>query len=261
MGTTKDPLSYDESKDLAMIAVPKDIPSPKQLGDVEAECKRVEMAGLIQPIDTNSLVNPDGTLIRPRCRIPTFQECEILGRLVAFGLTLESACYLLTPPLKYEKVANCFATNYKRRIIYQRAQSVWLYGALQQLLTRPAGEICGLIFILKNRHSKMFGASSKMHLDVDVSPLQLTSPEVIQRARLYAQTIPSQVIDVDATLALPLTASIVDKNTNTPPPSSPEVTFTTASNFYETKEQKDQRRAKEYFEGLTSGAFGDATDK
>lgn len=238
MPKEQDPLAYDPTRDKASLPIP-DVPVPKINSDVEAEMKLEELAGTVQPIEVPSLLNKEkNTFTRPRTRMPSYEECEVLGGLVAMGMPLEAACSLLTPPLRYEKVEKCLSTNFKRRTIFRRAQSKWLYNSLQLLLTRPPKEIAGLIFILKNRHSRLFDGGNRLKLDITSagSPLQLTSPEVIERARLYAKSAPAQVIDVDTVPQLPLTASVdsntnanvlVEKNTYPPPMSSVEMASTT----------------------------------
>ena len=224
MPPRKDPIAYDPEKDNALIVVPKDIPV-KPMSDIQAEVKMYELAGTVQPLDIPPLINKEtNTFTRPRTRMPSYEECEVLGGLVAMGMPLENACSLLTPPLRYEKVERCLRENFKRRTIYRRAQSKWLYNSLQLLLTREPKEITGLIFILKNRHGKLFDGGNRLKLDVTSagSPLQLTSPEVIERARIYASQ-PQQVIDVDTIdndIDTNTSASLYTQENIHPPPSS-----------------------------------------
>ena len=243
----KDPFSYDADKAKSEIAIPmKDITVLPIMNNIEAECRAHELAGTIQPIDIPPLLDKTtNTFIRPRSRNPSFEECEILGGLVAMGMPLESACSLLTPPLRYEKVAQCLYSNFRRKSIYRRAQSKWLYNALQLLLTRPSKEIMGLIFILRNRHGRLFdGGRIKIDVTSAGSPLQLTSPEVIQRAKEYAKLMQNktQVIDVETIPQLPVTASVETKGIKDD--------ITETKTYYEIKAERDAGRAREYFREL-----------
>jgi hypothetical protein len=183
---SKDPLDYDERVDLKKIKLPEEKVELPMINETKAEVMLNDMAGLIQQISIPSLFE-GGKFNKPRHRKPTYEECETLGSLVGMGLTLEMACTLLTPPLEFRHVEESLNNEFRRRTIYRRSQAKWLYSALQLLLTRPSKEVAGLIFVLKNRHSKLFdGNRLKLDITSAGNPLQLNSPEVLERARQYA---------------------------------------------------------------------------
>jgi hypothetical protein len=154
------------------------------LTEEQADAKLHELAGLfdhIQPV--KSVAETDAE-----------QHLEWLGFQVARGLTLEQSCLLLSPkPNYYAKVLRTLKKK-KYDYIYKRAQAFWLSEAIKVLLTRPPRETAGLIFILRNRHTELFdGGQFKLDVTSAGSPLQLTSPEVIARAREYAKAIDIEV--------------------------------------------------------------------
>lgn len=202
----RDPLYYNAAKDKDSLPIPNGLPAVPKINQYDAEAvmedlTRVSPHGFQIP----PLVNPDnGNFMAPKAKQPSYEQCAMLGRLVAMGLPLESACTLLSPPLHYHKVVYALEHNRRKAIIYRRSQSEWLYQSIQLLLTRPPSEIAGLIFILKNRHGKLFDGNRRMQIDVNSNntPLQLTSPEVIARAREYAleestSSNSTEVIDVE----------------------------------------------------------------
>lgn len=202
----RDPLYYNAAKDKDSLAIPSELPAVPKINQYDAEAvmedlTRVSHRGFQIP----PLIDPDtGHFMAPKAKQPSYEQMAILGRLVAMGLPLESACTLLSPPLHYHKVVYALEHNRRKAIIYRRSQSEWLYQSIQLLLTRPPSEIAGLIFILKNRHGKLFDGNRKMQIDVtsNNTPLQLTSPEVIARAREYAleestSSNSTEVIDVE----------------------------------------------------------------
>jgi hypothetical protein len=130
---------------------------------------------------------------------------------------------------------------------------------LQLLLTKPSKEIAGLIFILKNRHSKLFDAG-RLKLDITSagSPLQLTSPEVIERARLYARTIDAEVIDSkENILLLPVSASASSSSSG----SNEVVVESRYDEYHRLKKEKDEVRAKAYMDSLIEGEMNDEEEQ
>jgi hypothetical protein len=135
-----------------------------------------------------------------KCR-PTEEEVEQLGTLVASGLTLDMACVVLPEPLDYETVDRYINETLRFKVLYQRAQAAWLYNALQILISKPEG----LMFVLKNRHSRMFGGITRVDVTSGGKALELNSPQVLALAREIAierEKRAAKIIDVTPT-ALP----------------------------------------------------------
>lgn len=224
-------------------------PVPTLLDDPEEQGLIWEMQQILGDLQIPSLYNKEtGEFTRARSRKPTFEQCDQLGLMVGIGLKLDEACSLLTPPLKPKKVEQSIALNTQCKLLFTRAISKWKYFASRYIITHPK-EAMGLTFLLRTRHAKEYG--SKMNIDVtsNGSPLQLTSPEVIQRAREFAleeeRKKNAAIIDVQV-LAAPLT--IEDQK-------SPMDSLSMSSSIQSeplplTKDQIDQQRAEAYLKSM-----------